>query len=196
LSSATFVKIPAKTAVEVFANIACAHVELTGEALALLKDGMSPEEFLAALMEKKLYVDGFEFLAFALPVREAIWWGLLCMQHSAGDNLSPTDRGAASAAVNWLLQPTEENRVAAGPAAEAAGIASPAGSIAAAVFNTGGNVAPPGLQIFKAPDKFAPAKAIARAVTIASVKVEPVHIISTQKSYLTLGLEVAAGNHI
>ena len=34
------------------------------------------------------------------------------------------------------------------------------------------------------------------AVTIASVKVEPVHIISTQKSYLTLGLEVAAGNHI
>jgi len=28
------------------------------------------------------------------------------------------------------------------------------------------------------------------------VKVEPVHIISTQKSYLTLGLEVAAGQHI
>jgi hypothetical protein len=67
----------------------------------------------------------------------------LCLQHACGDSLSPQDKAAAKAAVQWILEPTEENRAATKMPAEAAGPASPTGALARAANQTGGNLAPP-----------------------------------------------------
>jgi hypothetical protein len=190
VSHGPLVKISAATAAEI-----CAHFQLKDEAKKLLREGMDPQTFVAALIENKKFLDAMDFLAHALPVREGIWWGCLCMQHALGDNLSPPDRAAATAAVQWLFQPTEENRAAAKAPAAAAGPMSPAGALAMAASLTGGSMHPPEFP-FKPPPPFAPQGAVAQAVKVASLKGEPAAIAKTQRSYVELGIQVAEGRFV
>lgn len=171
----------------------CANCNLSEPGRQLLRDGMSPREFVKALLDKKSYVDAIEFMAHVLPPREGIWWGCLCLQHACGDRLQSADRAAATAAVVWLMRPTEENRAAAGAQANPA---SSAGSLATAVFHTGGNVAPAGLNVFKEPEPFAPARFVATAVKLAAAKCDPAAISKTQWSYAELAIQIAADRYI
>ncbi len=90
------------------------------------------------------------------------------------------------------MQPTEKNRAAAKDPAQAAGPASPAGALAAAANQTGGNVAPPKAPPMP-PGPFAPAKAVAMAVKLATLKADPAAIVETQRLFLELGIGVAQG---
>lgn len=181
------IKIKAATAAEV-----CASFTLDDQAVPLLRDGMTPQAFLETLLAKKQYVPAIDFLSHALAPRDAIWWGCLCLQQSLGAQLADKDKAAARAAVRWVFAPTEENRAAAGAPAEAAGPTTPAGGLAAAAFQTGGNVAPPKSPAMS-PPPFAPAKAVAVSVKLSSTKAEPTRISETQKLYLELGLSLAEG---
>jgi hypothetical protein len=176
VSGNPLIKVTAATAEEI-----CGRFDARRAARALLRNGMAPLQFLEALAAKKLYVDGIDFLAHALPAREGVWWGCLCLQHACGNTLTPAERSACTAAVRWVIQPTEENRVAARPPAEAVGMGSPAGALAMAA---NGGVTP---------GPFAPARAVAMAVKLAALKGDPAGIIPTQRSYLQLGVGVAAG---
>ncbi len=182
------VRVTASTAAEV-----CARFSVKKEAVALLRNGMAPGDFVEALIANKQYVNGIDFMAHALPAREAVWWGCLCLQHACGENLSPTDRAACRAAVQWVMQPTERNRAATLAPAQAAGPASPAAGLAMAVFQTGGNIAPPNAPP-TAPPPFAPAKAVAGAVKIACTKADPVKIVETQRLFLELAVRMAEGS--
>lgn len=190
MSTSPLVRITAATAAEI-----CANFQLDDAARKLLRDGMNPQDFVTALIEKKRYIDAIDFMAHALPVREGIWWGCLCLQHACGDNLEPPDRIAATAAVEWLMRPTEQNRAAAKAPGLAAEPVSPAGALAMAASLTGGSIHPPELP-FKPPPPFAPQGAVARAVKLASIKGDPVLIAKMQRSYVELALEVAAGSLI
>jgi hypothetical protein len=190
VSHRPLVKLGAATAAEI-----CAHFELKEEAKKLLRDGMDPQAFVAALIENKKYLDAMAFMAHALPVREGIWWGCLCMQHALGDDLNPADRAAATAAIQWVMQPSEENRAAAKAPAASADPMSPAGALATAASLTGGSIHPPELP-FKPPPPFAPQGAVARAVKVASLKGEPAAIAKTQRSYVELAIQVAEGRLI
>lgn len=139
MSNQPLTKIQASTAAEV-----CARFDLAKDAKPLLREGMKPAEFLAALLEQKKHVDAIMFLAHALPPRESVWWGCLCMQHASGGNLLPADKAAARAAAQWVMNPTEENRAAAKAPSEAAPPPSVAGTLARAAHQSGGSVAPPG----------------------------------------------------
>ena len=190
MSSAPLVKIAAATAAEV-----CVNLKLEKEATQLLTEGMTPHAFVAALVENKRNVDAIDFMSYALPVREGLWWGCLCMQQALGDDLSPPDRLAATAAVEWLMRPTEENRAAAKAPAMAAEPVSPAGTLAMAASLTGGSIYPPELP-FKPPPPFAPQQAIARAVKLCSIKNPPPIIDKMQKLYVDLAIQVAEGRLI
>src|SRR6516165_6189480 len=120
MGNGQLVKIRAATAAEV-----SAHFDLNVEARQLLRDGLAPREFVDALMANKQYLAGIDFVAHALPAREGIWWGCLCVQHACGDALAASDWAACRAAVQWVLWPSEENRAAAKAPAEAAGLGSP-----------------------------------------------------------------------
>jgi len=139
---------------------------------------MAPGAFIEALVANQQNVAAIDFLAHALPVREGVWWGCLCMQQGCGDQLTPEERAAATAAVQWVLQPTEECRAAAKGPAEVAGPATPAGALAMAVTQLGSPGAP---------------KAVANAVKLASLKGEPIQMAGTQKAFVELGIEVAEG---
>jgi hypothetical protein len=182
------IKIKAATAAEI-----CVHFDLK-KARPLLLNGMDPRKFLEALLANKQYIAGIDFLSHALTPRDAIWWGCLCMQHACGNDLSPADKAACKAAVRWILQPTEENRAAAKTPAETAGPASPAGHLAMAASHTGGNIAPPKAPP-AAPGPFAPAKAVAGAVKLASTKADPAKIAETQRTFLELGIGIGEGRH-
>ena len=171
-------KVKAATAAEV-----CARFNLKKEARQLLRDGMGPGEFVHALVQNKQYIAGIDFLAYALPPREAIWWGCLCLQHASGGNLSMEDKAACKAAVQWIMSPTEENRAAAEAPAKAAGLGSQAGQLAMAANQTGENIAPPN----------ASAKAVATAVKMASTNGDSTKIGETQRSFVELGIGVAEG---
>lgn len=173
----------------------CSRFSLDPAAQALLKDGMGARDFAEALARKKLNVAGIDFIAHALPAREAIWWGCLCFQHVCGETMSDPERAACRAAVQWILQPTEENRAAAKIPGDIAGAGTPAGALATAANQTGGNIAPPGAPPM-APGPFAPAKAVAIAVKIASTKSDPARIVETQRAFFELGVGVAEGRYI
>ena len=185
-----FVKITARTAAEI-----CGWAGLKKDALALLRDGMGPREYVEALIANKQYVSGIDFMAHALPAREGIWWGCLCLQHAVGSGMSPVEKAACIAAVQWVLRPGEESRAAARPAAEAAGAANPAGALAAAAFQSGGNVAPPNAPPM-APAPFAHAKAIANSVKLSCTKAPPAKMLETQRAYVELGMGMAEGRYI
>ncbi len=183
---ATLVKVKAATAGEI-----CACFDLKPEARPLLYDGMGPNEFVEALVAKKQYIAAIDFVAHALPAREAIWWGCLCLQHATGGNLSPLDKAACAAAVQWVIQPTEENRAAAQAPAQAAGTLSAAGQLAMAASQTDMNFTAPNAPAPPGPS--AAAKAVAGAVKIATTKADPVKIVETQRLFVELGIGVAEG---
>ena len=66
---------------------------LDEESLALLRDDPTPLEFLDALIAHERFADAIHFLAHAIPKREAVWWGCLCIKLAGGENLSPKRAG-------------------------------------------------------------------------------------------------------
>jgi hypothetical protein len=190
MSIGPLLKVKAATAFEI-----CARFDLKKEARFLLREGMSPREFIEALMVNNQYVTGIDFLAHALPTREAVWWGCLCLQHACGDRLSTQDKVACRAAVCWILEPTEQNSLAAHAPAETAGPGSSAGALAGAVEQTIGDLVPPKGRPMPS-GAFAPAKAVARGVKLASIKGEPAKIGDTQRLYHELGIGVAEGRFV
>ncbi|HLM98321.1 MAG TPA: hypothetical protein VK335_03510 [Bryobacteraceae bacterium] len=183
------VKIQETTAAEI-----CARFELEQKALPLLRGGIGPREFVEALLADKQYATGIDFMAHALPAREAVWWGCLCLQHACGNNLSAADRVACTAAVQWVMRPTEQNRAAAKGPAEAAKAPSPAGALARATSLTGGSLGPSNLPPV-APPPFAWAAYVATAVKFAAIKAEPARIAETRRLFVELGIGLAEGRY-
>jgi hypothetical protein len=189
------IKIKATSAAEV-----CRNFDLRPEVKPLLHDGQSPREFLDALLAEKKHAQAIDFLAHALPHREAIWWGCLCLRHAIG-SASAQDAEALKAAARWVLDPTEENRAAAKAPGEAAGIGTPAGGLALATVWTGGSLAPPMRSTNPKvpqpppvpPGPFVPAKAVAGSILLASTKADPTKIRETQRAFVELGIGVAEG---
>jgi len=178
VNNGPLIKIEAPAAAEI-----CARFDAKKEALALLREGMTPRDFVDALVAGRQYVTGIEFLAHALPPREGVWWGCLCLQHACGNSLTPPDRAAVFAAVQWVTQPTEANRAAAQVPAQAAGLGSPAGFLAAAASCAGAGAA----------GSISPAKSVANAVKMATTKGDAVHFADTQRLFVELGTGVAEG---
>jgi len=187
MSSNGLVKVTAKTAAEV-----CKHFSLGEEAKKLLRDGLTPVQFLDTLMEKQQFVDAVRFLAHALPKREAVWWACLCGRAVAGSNAAPKIAAALQAAEKWVVDPSEENRRAAMPAAEAAEFKTPAGCAAVAAFWSGGSLGPPSAPVVP-PDPYLTAHGVAGAVMVAAVQSEPEKAPEKYRKFLAQGIEVAKG---
>jgi hypothetical protein len=181
-------KVKAAKAAEI-----CKHFELKEGAQPLLRDGLSPREFVDALMVNKQYLTAIEFMAHALPPREAIWWGCLCLEHINREKWSLPEKAACKAIVQWVLDPSDENRDKAKDPGEAATVETPAGILAKATAWTGGSLAPANLPAVP-PGPYLPAKGVAGAVALAAVKSDPAKIIDTQRRFVELALAVGQGS--
>jgi hypothetical protein len=170
----------------------CARYQLSRHAKKLFGAEQTPSEFLGVLMQAKRYVDVFDFLAHALPAREAVWWACLGVRHAQGNELPAEQRQALRASVEWVLQPDESHRRAAESAGQAADYGTPAGSVAFAVYGSGGSLTPANLPEVPA-EPFMYAKAVAGALALASVQGDPLTIPDVQRELVELGLAIADG---
>ena len=186
-SSNGLAKITAKTAAEV-----CKHFALGEEAKKLLREGLTPGQFLDTLIEKQQFVDAVRFLAHALPKREAVWWACLCTRAVAGLNVPPKIAAALASAEKWVVDPSEENRRAAMPAAEGAEFKTPAGCAAVAAFWSGGSLGPPNVPVVP-PGEYLTAHGVAGAVMLAALQSEPEKAPEKYRKFLAQGIEVAKG---
>ena len=174
-----------KSVTETIAEVA----ELGDEAMAMLQPNLDPRAFVERLTAGKLYRDAVQFLAHALPKREAIWWAWVAARRASGNNPPPKIAAALSAVENWISQPSDETRRAARAAGEKAEFRTPAGCVGLAVFLSGGSLAAPGAPEVP-PGEFLSAKMVAGAVIVSALGTEPEKGPEKFQSFISQGLEV------
>jgi hypothetical protein len=172
----------------------CERFELGTEARKLLRPGLSAKEFLNLLDAHQLFADGIRFVAYAFPSREAIWWGSLCTWSIYRPKPPDKIASALNAVVAWVQEPSEDTRRAAEAAMEPAGMDTPAGGLAAAVFFAGDNIAPakPKQPEVK-PKPFLWSKILAGAVGSAAKQAPPDKKKQWERQFLSLAADVAEG---
>ncbi len=170
----------------------CNRAECSDEARRLLQAHLRPEEFLKRLDAQQLFADAIRFTAYALPAREAVWWGCLSAWSIYRPKPPAKIAAALDAVVAWIQQPGEETRRAAGAVADVAGVDTPAGGLAAAIFLSGDNIAPLKQPEVK-PKPFLWSKVLAGAVAAAARQVPPDKKKQCERQFLTLALDVIEG---
>lgn len=171
------------------------RVELSDGARLLVRPDQTPRELLDQLIDGRHHLDAVRLMAHALPKREALWWAARCARMAAGDPPPEAQAAALDAADDWLLDPTDARRRAAMPAAEAAGLGTPAGCTCAGIFFSGGSVAPAGLPEVP-PADHATAQFVAAAVSLAAVRIEPEKAPDKHRLHLALGRKIIDGDEL
>jgi hypothetical protein len=182
------VKIRAATAVEVYAG-----AEVSDEAKPHLTTEIAPVDYVAKLAAADLFADAVDFLARALPKREAVWWACICAEDLTPAPDKPQIVQALKAAQAWVLRPTEESRRAAEVAANALKASHPARWAAMGAFWSGGSMAPVGAPEVRPAEDFT-AKAVSGAVQMAA-GLEPPQMPARRKTFLGYGLDIANGGN-
>lgn len=183
-----FRKIAADTADDV-----CRRVDLSGEAKAFLVPGLSPQGYLSLLLDAEAIGDAVRFLAFALPVREGVWWACV-VAHSLIAEPSEAEAACMSRAARWVYEPSEEHRRACMTAAESLNFDGAAAYAALAAFWSGGSLAPEGM-----PD--APADpslghiGVGASVLLSITAGDPLTITDRFRTAIARGTDIANGGN-
>lgn len=114
------------------------------EDLGELPEDATPLEHLAVMSEDEDLARAIIFTALALPKRESVWWGCLCIRGVGA--LNDVTREGLRLAEAWVRSPEEAERRAAGKFAEEEYFQGAGPGIAFAAFTTSGSLAPAGLQ--------------------------------------------------
>ncbi len=136
--------------------------------------------------------EAVQFMAFALPKREAVWWACLCARSQVKDSTPASVVAALGAAEGWVYRPTEENRRAAMDRAHAIPIDSPSAWAAIAAFWSGGSLGPPN-QPAVPPAPHLSGVAVAGAVTLAAVQSDPALADQKRRRYIEIAVDLANG---
>ncbi len=171
-----------------------AAAELSPEAAQLATPGMTPDRFVAAMVEKAQWVDSVRYLANALLQREAVWWACLAARAALGGAKRPSDIDSVAAAEAWVYKPTEENRRAAMTKAQATKFDTPCAWAAVAAFWSGGSMAPPDVPVVP-PPPFLIGRAVAGAVMLAAVTGPADKIEPRYRHLVAQGADIAAGGN-
>ena len=181
----------APKAVRLAADVA-KPLALSQGATGLLAAQMTPRQFFEALAAvPALADDAIRFLAAALPKREAVWWGVLCLKDGLLKPLDPVAAKAIATAETWVKDASEANRRAAGVAADAAGPGTAAGCLAAAAFWSGGSLNAPHLAPVP-PREDLTGTAVAGAILLATIATPPTPAAAKAK-FIATGTEIASG---
>ncbi len=172
----------------------CAHFELELEesAQALLRDGMSSTEYLQTLVDEGLYPDAIQFLAYALPKREAVWWACMCARTSLSKESQEQTVLAQKGAEDWVYNPDDEHLQAAKSAAEATELDSPSSLAAMAAVFSGPSLAPPDMDPVPPPDNLTGTMVFNSAILAATIP-DPAKQEEQFLDFLLKGMEIARG---
>jgi hypothetical protein len=183
-----FRKVKEATAQEI-----CRRVDLSQEAKAFLLPSLSPQGFLALLAENKHIGDAVRFLAFALPIREAIWWACVTVGGNK-DQLSAPEADCVQRATAWVYEPGDARRRACMEAAEGANLEGAAAYAALAVFWSGGSLAPANMPE-ALPDASLGAIGVGASVLLAITGGEPQMLDQRFEAAMLRGMDIANGGN-
>ncbi len=178
-------KIKAATAQEI-----CSQYKVSPAAKPHLKEAMPPLDFFAALVAQKLNDDAVQFLARALPKREAVWWSCLCARDVMQADNPPELPAAVEAAEGWVYRPTEENRRKAEKTGKAIEESHAAKWAAMGAFWSGSLGAPDGPEV-KPPEDLT-AKGVISAIMLAATP-DPKLTEARFKTFFDYGIDIANG---
>ena len=88
----------------------CAASEFRGKGMTFYREGLTAPQFFDRLVDQECYPDAIRFLAHALPKRQAVWWGSLCLWHVYRPAPPAAVADILQAAVRWVQEPMEERR--------------------------------------------------------------------------------------
>ena len=183
-----FRKIAAATAAEI-----CSRVELSKEALSYLLPTLSPQGFLSLLIEAECVGDAVRFVAFALPVREAVW--LACVvAHSNLAERTPLEASCLDHAAAWVYEPTDERRRACFAVAEEARFEGAAAYAALAAFWSGGSLAAEGMPEVPADPQLGPIGAGA-SILLAITRGHPASLQTRFETVMMRATDIANGGN-
>jgi hypothetical protein len=167
-----------------------ARYELSEEAAAVFDQDMSPAQWVALLQEKKQWHDLVQFLAHALPVMDAIGWGLDCLKLRQNDWTD--DENTVLAQVEaWLDSPNETARIRINQLGQRLGLKGAPSWMTQAVFWSGtGSIVEPNLPVVL-PPPYLYSHAVTAAISIAAVIPEWDEFESFMENACHLGLAAA-----
>ena len=169
----------------------CALATAGGFALAA-PEGASPAQYLNSLLGAKDLNSAMQFLAFALPAREAVWWACLAARDQLRVPVPEPLLAAVAAAEAWVRKPSEEQRRAAFACAQATDMKSPAAWAAVAAFWSGGSLAPENLPEVPAPPHLL-GSAVVSAIMLAAVGSDPKLADQKRAQYVRAAIDIANG---
>jgi hypothetical protein len=167
----------------------CAALGLDPQGSPLLRQDMTAEDLLRALLNNAQYTDAIALMACALPKREAVWWACVCARE-IDPRPTPEDAAALEAAGRWVREPNDEHRRAALAGAEATGYATPGGLAAFGAFLSDGSLAPPSCAAVP-PAEHLTARAVSGSVGLAAVLAEPEKAPEKYQLFVERGLDIA-----
>lgn len=170
----------------------CQRLKISDDAKKLLKEQATPAEYLSKLLEANCLQDAVHFLGHGLPKRLAISWALSCAKEVGGPSPANAPGAAIAQVEKWLSSPNEENRRAAKKAADEAGLGTPAGCTALAVFFSGGSMGPADAPPV-APGEAFSASAAVGAILLAAVAQKPQEAPTKLRKFIARGIELANG---
>lgn len=149
----------------------CADLDLGEEALAEASKHNLADGFLKGLIEAKLFNDAIRLHVHLMLPADAIQWAVASIQALLNNNLTPLDSDAIQKAADWASDPSEASRRLCGRIAEEREYEGIGGTLALAVFISGGNIAPEDLEGEVQPEPFSFGQATAGAVMLATVDI-------------------------
>ncbi len=172
----------------------CGRFALGDAARPLLQEGQKTRAYLQALVDGKQFIDAVKVLAHAVPKREGVWWACQCCRQDPALEKAPEAIAALEAAERWVTDPSEDNRRATYPAAEAVGFDTPAGCTAVAAFWSGGSLGPPNVPVIP-PGEWLTAHGVAGAILLVAAATPPAEVANTYRKFLAQGVTVADGKN-
>ena len=142
-----------------------------------------PAQVVAQLRLLDLPAQEAAYLAYALPEREAVWWGCMCVGHVATGAMPPEQRDALTFSENWVRKPDAGRQQQALLAAKAAGVDTAAAFVARGVFRA---------RIDK-PQNTRTGRMIDNAVRRAATSDRPETAVTRLRRFVASGHEIAAG---
>jgi hypothetical protein len=168
------------------------NADLSGEAQALMREEMTPAQFLDTLDQHALFQDAVRFLAHKLAVNTAIRWGHTCVKDLAPPGPDPRSEPAMSATARWLQLPDDSARRQAREAADQGGVDTAAGCLAMAVALSGGSITPPGAPEI-VPPPYSANKLVAVSIMVAVLSHTPEKSAERYRRALVIGRKFDAG---
>jgi hypothetical protein len=170
-----------------------ARCELPPEARVCIAGIGDTTAVIEVLARNEFLIEAARLFAHALPKREAVWWACMCALHTAPAEIGEPDRKARELAEEWVRGQTDEQRRAAMREAENAGFQSPEAWAGVAAFWSGDSLAGPDAQMKVPPPAHLTGVAVAGAVTLASVRINPAAKDQRLRLFLGAARDIAAG---